>query len=385
MFLQWPPMFAPVKSLLAVRPQSTPALLVAAASIALHFAATPFLLPAIVEEFGVSLGVAGMISVVQVGGFTLANLFAGRRLVPRRRLLVGAAIAGVAVNLGSAVTSSFSVLLVLRAGAGVAAGLITWLAWAEAMRRPAALKDVAAVGPLTALIGSPVLAWLVSIGDTRAAFTLIALSCLPAMFLSVTFDERRPVGRRRMSPSQSNIVLLVALGLMTAAGSSVFVFAAAIGTDSVGLDSVAVSLGFSVNAGAGLLAARRNRLSHVPWLWLLAIAGSVLAVAVVSIPVAFFAALALWGYAFWRAVPVVLTRVAEWSLVPEERTGDAQAIMAFGRMLGPLAGGGLLAIGSFTLVGVVASMVVAMSGILVWGVARYRAANPGQRPVAAGL
>jgi len=375
-------MFAPVKSLLAVRPQSTPALLVAAASVALHFAATPFLIPAIVTEFSVGLGAAGLISVAQVGGFTIANLVAGRRMVPRRRLLIGAALAGAAVNLGSAIATSFALLLVLRALAGAAAGLIVWLAWAEAMRRPAAMKDVAGVGPFTALIGSPVLAWIVSVGDTTAAFLLIAFSCLPAAVMPSHFAEHRLARRRRMSPSRSNVVLLIALGLMTAAGASVFVFAAAIGVDKVGLDAVAVSLAFSVNAGAGLVAARYPRPSPYPGLWLLGIAVALVAVALVTNPIGFYAGLALWGYAFWRAVPVLLTRIAEWSLVPDERTGDAQAIMAFGRVLGPMGGAGLLAMGAFTAVGAVAAFVVALSAALVWRVNRYRIRYPDRRPVA---
>lgn len=376
-------MFAPVRSLLAVRPLSSPALLVAAASIALHFAATPFLIPSIVTDYDVSLGSAGLISVFQVGGFTLANLFAGRRLRPGRRILVGAATIGAAANMASALVGAFGALLALRATAGLAAGLITWLAWAEAMRRPAALKDVAAVGPLTALIGSPVLAWVISVGDSRAGFLLIAFSCLPAAFMPTSFGEQRLAARRRMSPSRSNIVLLAALGLMTGAGSSLFVFAGAIGEKAVGLDPVAVSLAFSVNAGAGLVAARRTQLTTKPWFWLLAIAGCVGSVALVSNAAVFYLALALWGYSFWRAVPVVLTRVAEWSLVPEERTGDAQAIMAFGRMLGPLGGGALIALGDFTVLGIVAGSIVALSAWLVWGVGRYRVDNPDRRPIAA--
>ncbi len=376
-------MFAPTRSILAVRPSSTPALLVAASSIALHFAATPFLIPAIASEFSVGLGAAGLISVAQVGGFTLSNLVAGRRLVPQRRLLVGAALVGAAANLGSAIAGSLAVLLALRVVAGVAAGLITWLAWAEAMKKPAALKDIAGVGPLTALVGSPFVAWVVSAGDTTAAFTLIAISCLPAAFLPASFDDIRLASRRRMSPSRSNILLLVALGLMTGAGSSLFVFAGAIGADRVGLEAVAVSLAFSVNAGAGLLAARRGRGSSAPWLWLFTIAACVAVVALATNPVAFYGALAVWGFAFWRAVPAVLTGIADWSLAPEERTGDAQAIMAGGRTLGPLVGAGLLTVGGFTAVGAVAALLVLLAATLVWAVSHYRAQHPDRRPLVA--
>lgn len=377
-------MFSPSRFLLSVRPKATPALLVAAASIALHFAATPFLLHAISDRYGIAVGTAGFISVFQVGGFTLANFVAGRRLRPRRRILVLAAVVGCAANAASALTVGFPFLLAMRAVAGIAAGMITWLAWTEAMRDLGSLRDVAGVGPLSAAIGSPLIAWIVSFGDERAVFVLLALSTVPAAFMRTSFTDDPVPARRHMSPSRSNVVLLIALGILAGAGSGLYIFAASIGQERVGLAPVAVSLAFTLNAVAGLTATRRTARERSAPIWLGMIVLSAGIVASGGNPVAFYAAMAMWGFAFWMAVPLVLSHVAQWSLVPEERTGDAQAIMALGRVLGPAAGAALLGLGSFGAVGIGSASGLAVSAALVAGVDRYRARNPNRRPLAGG-
>lgn len=377
-------MFSPSRFLLSVRPKATPALLVAAASIALHFAATPFLLHAISDRYGIAVGTAGFISVFQVGGFTLANFVAGRRLRPRRRILVWAAAVGCAANAASALTVGFPFLLAMRAVAGIAAGMITWLAWTEAMRDLGSLRDVAGVGPLSAAIGSPLIAWIVSFGDERAVFVLLALSTVPAAFMRTSFTDDPVPARRHMSPSRSNVVLLIALGILAGAGSGLYIFAASIGQERVGLAPVAVSLAFTLNAVAGLTATRRTARERSAPIWLGLIVFSAGIVASGGNAVAFYAAMAMWGFAFWMAVPLVLSHVAQWSLVPEERTGDAQAIMALGRVLGPAAGAALLGLGSYGAVGIGSASGLAVSAALVAGVDRYRARNPDRRPVGGG-
>jgi len=207
------------------------------------------------------------------------------------------------------------------------------------------------------------------------------MSSLPAVFMRTSFEETAVPPRRRMSPSRSNVVLLAALGVMTGAGSSLFIFAASIGQEQVELAPVAVSLAFSLNAGAGLLATRRiARESSAPiWLGLIALCAGTVGSS--GNPIAFYGAMVLWGYAFWMAVPLVLSHVAQWSLIPEERTGDAQAIMALGRVLGPAVGAALLGVGSFTTVGIAAASGLAASAAVVGTVDSYRARNPERRPV----
>jgi DHA1 family inner membrane transport protein len=50
-------------------------------------------------------------------------------------------------------------------------------------------------------------------------------------------------------------------------------------------------------------------------------------------------AMPLWGFAFWMGIPGAFSLLAERSAYPEERAGDAQSIMALGRVFGPLIGG----------------------------------------------
>jgi DHA1 family inner membrane transport protein len=61
-------------------------------------------------------------------------------------------------------------------------------------------------------------------------------------------------------------------------------------------------------------------------------------------PAVFLVALTVWGFAFWMGIPGAFTLLAERSKYPQERAGDAQAIMAAGRMVGPLIGGAAYAI-----------------------------------------
>jgi hypothetical protein len=238
-------------------------------------------------------------------------------------------------------------LLVLRFGAGVAAGFLTWLAWADAMRSSHSMRDIAAVGPLTVLFGAPLLAWVGSVGGDRALYLVLAASMIPPMLIPVGFVSQPMRGRRSMSPSRTNLVLLGALGLLTMSGSALFVFLGAFAEVEIGLTALALSLGFSVNALAGLIAARLRRRPRYAWPWLVVTAVSATSIVVFPGAIAFYTGMFGWGFAFWMAVPRVLGRVGEWSLVPDERVGDAQSIMALGRAAGPAVGAALVGSGEF--------------------------------------
>jgi len=80
---------------------------------------------------------------------------------------------------------------------------------------------------------------------------------------------------------------------------------------------------------------------------MIGIAISVLTIIALPDPITFFAGMVGWGLCFWVAVPRILNRVAEWSLVAEERVGDAQGIMALGRSVGPAAASLLVGHGHF--------------------------------------
>ena len=93
-----------------------------------------------------------------------------------------------------------------------------------------------------------------------------------------------------------------------------------------------------------------------------------------------FLGMAWWGFAFWMGVPGVLQMLAARSLRSDERAGDAQALMAFGRAAGPVLGGGLADAGAFTTLAVVAGAGVSVAGGIVIGVQEGRERLPPTDP-----
>jgi predicted MFS family arabinose efflux permease len=344
--------------------------LAAVMAVSALFTATPFVIPAVALEYDVSIGRSGLLSAAQVAGFALAAFLAGRLLRTHRAYLIGGALGAAAFNLVSAFAPTFEILLVLRILTGAAAGLLVWLAWSKAMQSSGALRNVASAGPLTVFVSAPILAYAAAEGGPSAVYLLLALVSLPATLLPADF-----VGYRRkrlgVSPSRSNLVLLGALGLFTLAGSSLFVFGGAIGV-GVGLSTFVVSLGFSGNALAGLIAARRTARDQPEGVWILGTAVCAALVAFGGNAVLFLVGITLWGFFFWMATPTILRSIAAWSLAPDERVGDAQSSMALGRALGPAIGSILVADGSYGAVGAVAVIGLALSASAIFGVRIYR-------------
>jgi hypothetical protein len=324
----------------------------------------------------VRLGTAGLISSVQVLGFAVSVFAAGRRLSPSRAALVVAALTGVACDSASALVVSFPALLGLRFAAGAAAGFLTWLAWADAMRSPRSMRDVAAVGPLTVLVAAPLLAWVASAGGDRAVYLLLAGSMVFPAIVPVQFSSEPMRGRRKMSPSRSNLVLLAGLGILTMAGSALFVFLGAFAKIEAGLTAVGLSIGFSVNALAGLIGARLRWRPQHAWPWLVLVSVSATSIVLFPGALAYYIGMFGWGFAFWMAVPTVLGRVAEWSLAPDERVGDAQSIMALGRAAGPSVAAVLVGSGRFGGLAVFAGTGLLASAGVVGGVEMYRRGRP---------
>jgi predicted MFS family arabinose efflux permease len=367
-------MFGPVRLFFALRDNPDLGVLFAIVAVSGLFAATPFIIPAVAVEYGVSVGRSGLLSAAQVGGFAIATFVAGRTLRTHRRYLVGGSLAAVALNLLSAFAPTFEALLVIRVFAGAAAGVLVWLAWSNAVRTEGALRNVAAAGPLTVLIAAPILAWISTNSGASAMYVAIAVLAIPAVFLPAEFAGYRRE-RSHVSPSRSNIVLVIALGMTTMAGSALFVFGATIGVE-VGLSAFAVSLVYSGNALAGLVAARVPAKDQPGSVWIFGIAICAAMVAFGDSAVLFVIGLTLWGFCFWMATPTILRSIAAWSLAPDERVGDAQSSMAVGRAIGPAIGSFLVvdavytAIGSFTVIGLV------ITGSIVLGVRIYRRGRP---------
>jgi predicted MFS family arabinose efflux permease len=72
------------------------------------------------------------------------------------------------------------------------------------------------------------------------------------------------------------------------------------------------------------------------------------------------------------AVPAVFELLAEKSLVPSERVGDAQAVMATGRIFGPILGGLALGAGSYERLSVVGTSVIVVGAVTVSIIETYR-------------
>jgi predicted MFS family arabinose efflux permease len=363
-------MFGPVRLFFALRDHPDLGVLAAVVAVSALFAATPFVIPAVALDYDVTVGRSGLLSAAQVGGFATATFIAGRTLRTHRRYLVGGALAAVALNLLSAVAPTFVALLVLRVFAGAAAGILVWLAWSNAVRTTGALRNVAAAGPLTVFIVTPFLAWVATSSGAGAVYLAIAVLSIPPVFLPAEFAGYRR-DRSHVSPSRSNVVLVVALGMATLAGSALFVYGAAIGL-SLGLSALVVSLAYSGNALAGLIAARIPADNQPGGVWIFGMAVCAALVAFGGSSWLFIIGIALWGFCFWMATPTLLRSIAAWSLVPDERVGDAQSSMAVGRALGPAIGSVLVADAAYTTVGAFTVAGLVLTGFVVLGVRLYR-------------
>ena len=349
------------------------ALVGATAAVALMYAATPWLITPISERYGVSEGAVGAVSVAQVGAFAATNFVLPRLAAPSGRILRISAVALLVLNLLSAIPNAFGVLVALRLVAGVAAGAMTWLTWTDAMKVRTSMAAIASTGPISVLIGAPVLALLSAEGD-RAVYVFLAIATIPAAVLGASITgERR--ARGLVSRSRSNRVVLAALAGTTLFGSALFINEAIVARDIHGISGFSASIAFSLNAAGGLLGARLASKHKRPGWWLASI-GPAAVMTAFGPPAFFFIGLTWWGFAFWMGIPGVLQMLSERSLKPSERAGDAQGLMAVGRAIGPILGGAFVDLGSLTGLAVVAGVGLAGSGATVIGVQEGREMLP---------
>jgi predicted MFS family arabinose efflux permease len=352
--------YGPTRLVYALRPRAPLAIVAATAASAVMFAATPFVLTAVQSEFGISVGTAGRMSVAQVGGFAITTLALPRLVEPSGRVLRLASLVLVGANVVSIAAGSFPALLAFRFIAGIAAGALTWLAWGDAMRSPRTMTSVASVGPIVAIVAAPTLTFVSDIGYT-AIWIALGLVGTPGLFLR--FRPQDAAGpRAEPSGSRSNLVVLAVLFVVTLGGSSLFVFAAVAAEDVIGISSYTASLGYSLNAAAGFLGARLAHRHRRPGLWF-ASAGPAMVLAIVpGNVVLFLLGMSWWGFAWWMALPGALRMLAERSLLPDERAGHAQGLMAIGRAVSPMIGGAFADAGAYG-----ALSVVAGSGLFAGG------------------
>jgi DHA1 family inner membrane transport protein len=363
---------APVRLLLALRPTVSPALLVATATSTVVFVATPFLLPAVADDQGVSLGTVGWMSAAQLAGFVISSWVGGRFLHPVRSLFVAGALLAVFANLASAWAPTFPILVGTRFLSGLWLGLAAWFAWQEAFGDAGKTGDVTVIAPLVSMVVAPGISLLIeNIGISWLFVVLAGISALPILFAGqIPTTERLRPHRTRHAATTSARAILLALGLVTLGGSSVFVYGAAIGTELNGLSPLAVSLIYSANAIASIPAARWFGPRGPAGFWFLGTSICAFLIPAVRHDAVFAITLVTWGFVFFMGVPAAFGLLASRSNFPEERAGDAQAVMALGRVFGPLLGGALISGGSATALGIVAGSIILVAATMLIGVER---------------
>ena len=360
-------MQVPVRLLVAFKPSVAPALLVAIASSTVVFSATPFLLPAIAADRDVSLSVVGWVSTGQLGGFVAASFLAGRLLRPERHVFIIGAVLGVLANLSSAIAPNLALLTVARSASGLSLGLAAWFGWQAAFGDNERTGDVAVIGPLVGVISAPVLSLLIQTAGVDSLFVVLAgITGLPLLFAHQIDRSVAPIDRgARHGATRAARLILLALGLITMGGSTVFVYAAAIGTGLNGLSAGTVALLFSGNAMAGIPSAKWQGRRGSAGFWFFGTSVCSVLIASVRNDLVFAIGLVGWGFIFFMGLPAAFGLLASRSAFPQERAGDAQAIMALGRVFGPLIGGALLASGSSTSLGIVAAGIIASAALML--------------------
>ncbi|MEM9514673.1 MAG: MFS transporter [Actinomycetota bacterium] len=367
-------MLIPQRVLGAIRPTLSVAVLISLAATTAVFTATPFLLPATSREFDVALSTVGWMSTAQLAGFVIASWVGGRFLRPVRSTFIVGTVIGIAANLASALAPNFPILAMTRFASGISLGLAAWFAWQAAFGDRDKTGDAAVVGPLIGIVLAPTVAFALDQVGLRAVFAAMAvLMVLPLLFAGQIERsmQLRPHVSRHAATRAARIILL-ALGLITFGGSSVFVYGAAIGEELDGLSPVTVSLVYSGNAIASIPAARWRGSRGPAGIWFILTAVSAFFMAFSRSGIVFALALVGWGFVFFMGVPAAFGLLAARSRFPEERAGDAQAVMAFGRVFGPLLGGALLGSGSTTSLAIVSAGVLTGAAMLLLYVDRQR-------------
>ncbi len=145
-------MQAPVWVSRVARVDTAPGLLIATSVTTAVFVATPVALRDVADRFSVGAGTAGLFSAAQLGTFVVTTWAAGRYLEPSRRRFVVALLILATANLASVIVDVFALFVIIRAGSGVALGMLTWLAWSQVFGNDNSQGDLAVIGPLTGVV-----------------------------------------------------------------------------------------------------------------------------------------------------------------------------------------------------------------------------------------
>lgn len=359
-------MHVPYRLQNAFRVQTEIGIVLAMAISTATFVATPLVLSPLALEFDVGTGTVALFSAAQLACFVAGSSLAGRITEPSSRLFVGALIGLSIVNLASAAAPGLAVLVALRALAGVALGTLTWLAYSQVFGDADRTGDLTVVGPIAAVVASPVFGVVIETVNVRAVFVVLAVLALVPL-LRIPEIQVPPVAERggRSPAVRAALVVIAALALATLGGSAVFVFIGALGEQQYGMSALTISLVFSANAAASIPSARYRGRRPFAGGFFLVTAACALTIGFLDQPAFMWLILIVWGAAFWAATPGAYTVLAERSRYPAERAGDAQAAMAAGRAVGPLLGGVLVSAGSFEVLSIVGASMLAVAALVI--------------------
>ncbi|MEM9133820.1 MAG: YbfB/YjiJ family MFS transporter [Actinomycetota bacterium] len=357
----------PLRLVLLVRPSVAPGVLLAVGFSTMAVVATPFLIQPVADHYDIGLTRASLIGVAQLAGFVAGSWGSGRFLRPRRRVFVAALGLAVVANLTSALLPPFAVLIALRLLSGFTLGLLSWFGWVQVFGEEKGTADVAVVGPVAGILTGPLLAVFAGGGASTLFALLGCLAVVPLLFNAGTGAADRVAPRRpRSRPVPAAALILVALGLYTVGGSSVFTYVVVLAAGEPGLPVSTVALLFSANSIAAIPATRWPWRRGWPAPWMLATGGAAVVLTNATHPVLFAASVVIGGFFFWMAVPGVFAALAARSANPADRAGDAQAIMAAGRVVGPFIGGLMFDAAGATALGLTGAAIIAGAASVVF-------------------
>lgn len=356
----------PVRLALAGRGRVDVGLIAAIAVSTAVFSSTPLILKSVIETFSLGSTAAGFVSGCQLAGFVLTSFLIGRVAEPSRQIFVVAMGVLAVANAASALAPGLAVLLLCRFLAGLALGLITWLAWSAVFGDEERMGSIAVIGPIAGVVVSPAVGYLVEISSFRAVyFGLAAVSLLPLLHIPRFTPVKKPKSKRSSGGAPLAFAVIVGLVLVVCGGSAVIVFSGVIAEDDLGISPWAYSWVMSANAAAGIPSSAWSGSRPLAGLWLAACGISALVFTTSGSAVLGAIAITLWGFAFWVGIPGAYAILSRVSRFPTERVGDAQAAMAVGRILGPVIGGSLIAIGSQVTLGLVAGGLMIFGGLVI--------------------
>ncbi|MCP3857645.1 MAG: MFS transporter [Actinomycetia bacterium] len=363
-------MQVPVRLVLLLRPQVSPGVMLATAFSTIVFTATPFLIPLVADEYDVGLAFASLVGTTQLAGFVVGSWGSGRFLRPRRRVFVAAMVVAVAANLLASPVPPLYLLLLLRFVSGVSLGLISWFGWVQVFGDERRMGDIATIGPVVGIVSAPLVALVAVRGGMAEVFLFLGLLAVAPLIFNrgSGATEQVPERTERSRAVPAARVMLLLLGLFTTGGSAVFQFAVVIADRELGLTAATVAIAFSLNAVVGVPAARYSGPRPWPGVWMMGTAGCAFLVGLVNVAPVFFVAVIMWGFFFWMGIPGVFKVLADRSVNPEDRAGDAQAVMATGRVIGPFVGGALLDTGGAATLGLAGGTMMLAAGVGVFAV-----------------